>query len=236
MEAIELLSVAIQQSGYEKRNVIRNIHFEIQSGEVVGLIGPNGAGKSTTIKTIIGLLGDYTGSVRFGGKRGSYTYVPEQPIFYEGMTLYEHLEIAAASYGLSTEEFNKSANRLLEQFQLMDVKDDLPVSFSKGMQQKMMLILGFLIESDVYIIDEPFIGLDPRAVQDLVNLLEEQRRRGAGILMCTHVLDTAEKICDRFVMLHQGEMVAQGDLLSIRNISGAPDASLFECFLKLTDS
>jgi ABC-2 type transport system ATP-binding protein len=233
---LDLLHVDIQKSGYTDKNVIRDIHFTIQPGEIVGLIGPNGAGKSTTIKTIIGLLGDFTGSIQFGGKNGFYTYVPEHPILYDGLTLYEHLEIAASSYGLTSEQFARVSTKLLQQFQLLEAKDDLPTSFSKGMQQKMMLTLGFLVESDVYIIDEPFIGLDPRAVKDFVNMLEEQKRRGAGVLMCTHVLDTAEKICDRFVMLNRGEIVAQGDLHRIRETCQTPDASLFDCFLNLTDT
>ncbi|MNS94427.1 ABC-type transporter ATP-binding protein EcsA [compost metagenome] len=97
-----------------------------------------------------------------------------------------------------------------------------------------MLMIGFLIRPDVYIVDEPFIGLDPRATKDFLGLLEEERRRGAGVLMSTHVLDTAERICDDFILISNGQVAASGTLEDIRKASGLPEASLFDCFDKLT--
>lgn len=98
----------------------------------------------------------------------------------------------------------------------------------------MMLILSFLIQSDVYIVDEPFVGLDPHATKDFLNMLDEERARGAGVLMSTHVLDTAEKICDRFILLTEGTIVAQGTLSQIRALCDLPEGSLFDCFHKLS--
>jgi ABC-2 type transport system ATP-binding protein len=232
---LEMVNVRIEEAGYEgRKDVIRDIHFSIQPGELVGLIGPNGAGKSTTIKAILGLLADFTGEVSFGGKKKNYAYIPEQPILYDELTFWEHLELAASAYEMDRNEFISKADGLVKRFRLQEVKHHLPSSFSKGMQQKIMLILGFLVEPDLYVVDEPFVGLDPRATKDLLVLLEEERKRGAGVLMSTHVLDTAEKICDRFILLDQGSIVAHGNLREIQQHCKLPNASLFDCFHSLT--
>ncbi|MEF3306629.1 ABC transporter ATP-binding protein [Paenibacillus sp. GYB003] len=232
---MELLRVRIERAGYEERDdVVKDVGFALEAGRLVGLIGPNGAGKSTTIKAILGLIKLTKGEVSFCGPEGTYAYIPEHPILYEELTLWEHLELAAAAYGLTEERFRKRAEELLARFRLGDVRDHLTTSFSKGMQQKVMLVIGFLTKPDVYIVDEPFIGLDPKATKELLDTLNEERRRGAAILMSTHVLDTAERICDSFVLLNGGETVAQGDLEHIRRQCGKPGATLFECFHTLT--
>ncbi|WP_438495431.1 ABC transporter ATP-binding protein [Paenibacillus sp. IHBB 3054] len=230
-----VLDVSIEEAGYEAGDKrISDVSFQVRRGQLLGLIGPNGAGKSTTIKTLLGLLKYAKAKVIIGGESQSYAYVPEQPVFYEDLTLWEHLDLAAAAYGLSYETFVATAEKLLVQFGMGNVRDDLPAGFSKGMKQKMMLMLGFLVQPDVYIVDEPFIGLDPRATKDFLRLLEAERKRGAGVLMSTHVLDTAEKICDSFVLISSGEVTATGTLEEIRDIAGLPEGSLFDCFDELT--
>ncbi|GAA3409972.1 ABC transporter ATP-binding protein [Paenibacillus hodogayensis] len=232
---MELLKVNIEQAGYEERgDVVSNVAFSLEAGQLVGLIGPNGAGKSTTIKAILGLLKRTSGEIVFSGPQGTYAYIPEHPILYEELTLWEHLELAAAAYGLGEQAFRERAGELLAQFRLSHARDQLTTSFSKGMQQKVMLILGFLTKPDVYIVDEPFIGLDPKATRELLDTLNGERKRGAAILMSTHVLDTAERICDSFILLDGGRTVAQGDLEHIRQACGMPEATLFECFHALT--
>ncbi len=227
-----VLEVSIEQAGYDEGEpCISDICFRVRNGELLGIIGPNGAGKSTTIKAILGLLKHVEAKVSIGGGSGKYAYIPEQPIFYEDLTLWEHLDLAAAAYEIEYESFVKHAEELLTRFGMGQSRDLLPAGFSKGMKQKMMLMIGFLARPDIYIVDEPFIGLDPRATKDFLRLLEEERRRGAGVLMSTHVLDTAEKICDTFLMISDGKVVAQGTLGDIRRIAQQPDdASLFECF------
>ncbi|MEK3899423.1 ABC transporter ATP-binding protein [Paenibacillus sp. FSL R7-0179] len=230
-----VLDVVIEEAGYEAGDIrISGISFQVRKGELLGLIGPNGAGKSTTIKTLLGLLKHAKARVKLGGENQSYAYVPEQPVFYEDLTLWEHLDLAAAAYGLSYEAFESTAEQLLVQFSMTHVRDDLPAGFSKGMKQKMMLMLGFLVQPDVYIVDEPFIGLDPRATKDFLRLLEAERERGAGVLMSTHVLDTAEKICDSFILISGGKIAAEGTLAAIRGEAGLPEGSLFDCFDELT--
>lgn len=230
-----VLEVSIDEAGYEAGDKrISDISFQVRQGELLGLIGPNGAGKSTTIKTLLGLLKHAKAKVTIGGANKSYAYVPEQPVFYEDLTLWEHLDLAAAAYGLPYEKFEATAGKLLVDFGMDVVRDDLPAGFSKGMKQKMMLMLGFLVQPDVYIVDEPFIGLDPRATKDFLRLLEAERQRGAGVLMSTHVLDTAEKICDSFVLISGGRMTATGTLEEIRDSADLPEGSLFDCFDELT--
>lgn len=232
--AASVLDVHIEEAGYaEGKTTIRNIRLNVMPGELVGIIGPNGAGKSTTIKTMLGLLEHADYEVTIGGK-GRYAYIPEQPVFYEYMTLWEHLDLAAAAYEMEEDVFTTRAQDLLVRFGMEKVRDDLPGSFSKGMRQKMMLMLGFLASPDVYIVDEPFIGLDPRATKDFLKLLDDERSRGAGVLMSTHVLDTAERICDRIVLIHDGKCAAQGTLSEIRAAAELPDASLLDCFDVLT--
>ncbi|WP_141505512.1 ABC transporter ATP-binding protein [Paenibacillus luteus] len=231
-----VLRVAIKEAGYEENKpTIRHIWLDVAPGELVGLIGPNGAGKSTTIKTILGLMAHVDGEVVLGGKNKRYAYVPEQPVFYEYMTLWEHLHLAASAFEIEEKPFSAKADELLERFRLSEEKHHYPSHFSKGMQQKLMLIIAFLLEPDVYIVDEPFVGLDPRATTDFLKLLEGERERGAGVLMSTHVLDTAERICTGFVLINNGSVVARGSMNEVRSDAGcAENATLFECFHALT--
>jgi len=231
---MEVLRAEIRQAGYTPdRAVIRDIRFSVAPGELVGVIGPNGAGKSTTIKAIMGLLGHVDGTIEFTGPQGNYAYIPEQPVLYERLTLLEHLELAAAAHELTMEEFQRTAETLIERFYLRHVIHHYPTSFSKGMQQKVMLIAGFMAKPDLYIIDEPFIGLDPHAMKDLLELLQEERKRGAGVIMSTHMIDTAEKICDSFLLIHEGTTAASGSLSDLRERSGLAGGSLLDCYTKL---
>ena len=178
---MELLTVNINHAGYPGNpDVIKNVILSVKPGELVGLIGPNGAGKSTTIKAIMGLLSVMEGKVEFAGENKNYAYIPEQPVLYEGLTLWEHLELAAAAYEIERNEFVPRAEELLKIFRLTEDKHHLPGTFSKGMQQKVMLILGFLLEPSVYVVDEPFMGLDPKGTKDFLAHLNEARAKGAG--------------------------------------------------------
>ena len=231
-----LLNVDINHAGYSDTDVINNVTFSLKKGELVGLIGPNGAGKSTTIKAIMGLLPVMDGKVEFIGTSKNYAYVPEQPVLYEGLTLWEHLELAAAAYEIERIEFVPKAEELLKLFHLTEVKHHLPGTFSKGMQQKVMLSVAFLLEPAVFVVDEPFMGLDPRGTKDFLTYLNQARAKGAGVLMCTHILDTAERICSSFILMNAGSVVARGDLKEIREQCWLPNGSLADCFDKLLEN
>lgn len=237
------LEVKNLTGGYGQLPVLKNIDFTIEDGELVGLIGLNGAGKSTTIKEIIGLLQPQKGSIEINGAtlkqdptafRKQIGYIPETPSLYEELTLQEHIEITAMAYDIPKEIALERAQQLLKTFRLENKLTWFPANFSKGMKQKVMVLCAFLIEPSLYIIDEPFLGLDPLAINALLELMSEKKKSGAAILMSTHILATAEKYCDKFILLHNGEIKAQGDLQDLQQQFGVPDASLDDIYLALT--
>lgn len=237
------LTIEHVTGGYGHLPVLKDISFEVHSGEMVGLIGLNGAGKSTTIKHIIGLLEATKGKIEIDGLtlksdiekyRKQIGYIPETPSLYEELTLREHIEVTAMAYGIPLEVAMKRAEKLLEMFRLEKRLDWFPANFSKGMKQKVMILCAFLIEPSLYIIDEPFLGLDPLAINALLELMVEMKKSGSAILMSTHILATAEKYCDRFVVLHNGEVRAQGTLEELRESFNLPDSSLDEIYVALT--
>lgn len=222
------------------RPVIRELDFSIQPGEMVGLIGLNGAGKSTTIKHILGLLAPQTGSVRVMGLergddidryRGSFAYVPEAPELYEELTIREHLRMTAMAYGLDSAAFERRTVTLAEQFDMTDKLDSFPQTLSKGMRQKVMIMNAFLVEPPLYVIDEPFLGLDPLGIRSLLDLMVERKKSGAAFLISSHILSTLETYCDRFIVLHRGRIAAKGTLRQLRaSAGGAPEKSLDDLF------
>ncbi|HEL2737659.1 TPA: ABC transporter ATP-binding protein [Streptococcus suis] len=238
-----MLEVKNVTGGYVNIPVLKDVSFSVKDGELVGLIGLNGAGKSTTIKEIIGLLTPYQGQILIDGQglaqapeiyRKKIGFIPETPSLYEELTLKEHLEIVAMAYGLSWEETWGRTEKLLKLFRLNEKLDWYPVNFSKGMKQKVMIICAFMVEPSLLIVDEPFLGLDPVAIADLITLLEEEKSKGTSILMSTHVLDSAEKMCDSFVILHQGQVRASGNLADLQAQFGMEGASLNDIYLALT--
>lgn len=229
--------------GYVNLPVLKKLNFEVKDGELVGLIGLNGAGKSTTINEIIGLLTPYEGRISIDGVtladnlveyRKKLGFIPETPSLYEELTLREHIETIAMAYDIATDVALKRAESLFEMFRLTDKLDWFPTQFSKGMKQKVMIICALIVEPALLIVDEPFLGLDPLAINDLIALLDEEKKKGTSILMSTHVLDSAEKMCDRFVILHKGEVRAQGALSDLRETFGDDSASLNDIYMALT--
>lgn len=238
-----MLKIENLTGGYVNIPVLKNISFEVNDGELVGLIGLNGAGKSTTINEIIGLLTPYQGQITLDGLtlandqadyRKKIGFIPETPSLYEELTLREHLETVAMAYDLEFEAAMARANELLKLFRLSDKLDWFPINFSKGMKQKVMIVCAFMVNPSLFIVDEPFLGLDPLAISDLTDLLAQEKAKGKAILMSTHVLDAAEKMCDRFVILHHGQVRAVGNLAELREAFGQKDASLNDIYIALT--
>lgn len=238
-----MLEIKNLTGGYVNIPVLKDVSFTVPSGQLVSLIGLNGAGKSTTINEIIGLLTPYKGSIEINGLslqsdkngyRKQIGFIPETPSLYEELTLREHIETVSMAYDIPVEEGLKRAQPFLELFRLSDKLDWFPVHFSKGMKQKVMIICAFIVDPSLFIVDEPFLGLDPVAIADLTRLLAEEKAKGKSILMSTHVLDSAEKMCDSFVILHKGQVRAKGNLADLRAEFGMPDASLNDIYLLLT--
>lgn len=238
-----LLHIENLYGGYTHKNVLHDISFDLNKGEIVGLIGLNGAGKSTTIKHIIGLMQPKKGEVLVQGKsfqndpeayRNQMAYIPEMPILYDELTLFEHLRLTAMAYGIEEEVFEQRLPKLLKEFRLEKKLNWFPVHFSKGMRQKVMIMCAFLIEPPLYIVDEPFVGLDPLGIQSYLQMMDSMKKQGAGVLMSTHILATAERYCDRFIILHDGKLRAEGTLEELRGEFQMPDATLDDLYVQLT--
>ena len=239
-----MLEINKLTGGYVNIPVLKEVSFSVPDGQLIGLIGLNGAGKSTTINEIIGLLLPYAGEVRIDGLslpeapteyRKKIGYIPETPSLYEELTLREHIETVAMAYDLNMDQVMVRVQPLLERFRLAEKLDWFPTQFSKGMKQKVMIICAYAVDPSLYIVDEPFLGLDPVAIADLIQLLADEKAKGKSILMSTHVLDSAEKMCDGFVILHKGQVRAQGTLDELRLTFGDEQASLNDIYMTLTE-
>lgn len=239
------MTVKVEQltGGYGKKPIIKNINFELKKGEIVGLIGLNGAGKSTTIKHMLGLLTPMEGELTISDVnikqdvetyRRKLSYIPESPVIYEELTLKEHIYMTAMAYDINREEAMKRAEPLLKTFRLENELNIFPSHFSKGMKQKVMIICAFIVDPELYIIDEPFLGLDPLGIQSMLNLMVEKKKEDRTVLMSTHILATAERYCDRFIIMDKGEIVAFGDLDELRTQTGLHDKTLDEIYIYVT--
>lgn len=238
-----LLQVQQLSGGYLPGNlVLSGLDFQVGSGEMVGLIGLNGAGKSTVLKHVLGLMKPRSGEIRMRGKRldedpdtyrKTYAYVPESPLLYEQLTVREHLRLAAMAHGVEEEEAEAETARLASLFQMESRLDLLPKHLSKGMRQKIMLLSAFVVRPALYLIDEPFLGLDPLGIRALLDLLAERKRDGAGILLCSHILSAIERDCDRYVVLHRGRMLAAGSADALRETAGMAAGTMEDVFLAL---
>ncbi len=238
-----LLEIKNVTGGYTRNPVLKNVSFEVGESEIVGLIGLNGAGKSTTIKHVIGLMEPKEGEITINGMqflkdkegyRKQFTFVPETPILYDELTLEEHLRITAMAYGLPETEYKQRVETLLKEFRMEKRLKWFPAHFSKGMKQKVMIMCAFLVQPSLYIVDEPFVGLDPLGIQSLLDLMKKMKESGAGILMSTHILATAERYCDRFVILHEGKVRAKGTLAELQKQFAMPGATLDDLYIQLT--
>ncbi|MGB2984165.1 MAG: ABC transporter ATP-binding protein [Candidatus Bipolaricaulia bacterium] len=230
---------------YENEVVaLEDLSFVLRRGEILGLVGPNGAGKTTTLLCLLGLIGRTAGEVSIDGyppestdARARLGYVPEVPLLYNDLTVEEHLRFVAMAHGLTEGDATVRIESLLEVFDMLPHKDEFPTTFSKGMRQKVSILCSLVHEPDVLLADEPFIGLDPESVWRLKEIFRQSRGRGAAVLLSTHMLDAAETLCDRYLILHRGSQLAEGTLAELRATLPAADdrtQNLEEIFLALT--
>lgn len=238
-----MLTVEHLHKAYNQRPILIDVSFALQPGEIVGLIGANGAGKSTLIKSILGILKVKDGQIAIGPEgyepgslaaRQITTTVPELPLLYTDVSAYEHLRYMAMLYEMPEERFNQRAERLLRSLHLWKDRDLDPLMMSKGMKQKVSLAAALLPSPKLLLLDEPFSGLDPMATDALRRLIQEAAAEGTTVLMSTHLLSNAERLCHRFLMLYEGRLVGDGTAESLRQQAGcSPDAPLDEAFIRL---
>ena len=225
---------------FGKQVAVNNLSFTLESGEVAGLLGPNGAGKSTTIKTIAGLLRKGSGKIGINGfintsieAKRSFTYVPEVPELYDMLTVKEHLKFIATAYGV--ENWLPKAQLLMERFELADKQHKLAKELSKGMKQKVSICCALLPEPEFYMFDEPMIGLDPKAIRETKAVLRELGEAGKTILISTHLIDSIQHVCNRILVMKNGNIIADGNMESLRAQLGADDQKTLEdLFLEVT--
>ena len=200
---------------------VDHLNMTIETGEFFGFLGPNGAGKSTVMKSVIGFL-RYDGTVRVDGLDNHSSeakrlmgYIPEMPSLYPNLTVSEHMEFIARAYRLT--DYKADIDMLFERFELSDKRKKFGDELSKGMQQKLNICLGLLPRPKILLLDEPMIGLDPHAIKELKNLLEEYKNNGATVLVSTHMIDSIDMLWDRTVIMQNGAVTAnvrREDLLS----------------------
>ena len=228
---------------YKDYRAVNDLSFSIKSGEIVGLIGPNGAGKTTALRCMAGILRPTSGTILINGfdliqdqknaKRG-LAFVPEVPSLYELLTVFEHLRFVAMCFD-NLEVFDSRYEGLLKKYNLWEKKDNLVATLSKGMRQKLSVACAMIHDANVFLFDEPLIGIDPAGAHELKQELLNARNNGASILVSTHLLDTAEKLCDRVLIMARGRLLAEGTIPELQAQFGMQDKSLEDLFLTLTN-
>ena len=231
------LSIERLTKRFGKKTAVDDLSFAVRGGEIVGLLGPNGAGKSTTFLTLAGFLRAESGTISWDGvalgpERGRViSLIPETPEVYPVLTIWEHLVFVAKSSRLAP-GWEQKALRLLERLGLADQRDTLGRALSKGMRQKTLIAATLLADTPVLLLDEPMIGLDPQGQRELREMLLQLRADGTAILISTHMIEQAQQLCDRIVIIKEGRFVAGGTFDELRERVGRDDAE--ELFLELT--
>jgi ABC-2 type transport system ATP-binding protein len=227
---------------YGKLEAVADASFSLQPGEIVGFLGPNGAGKTTTIKMLTGLLEPTAGSATILGHdiqkdpiraKAGFGYVPDTPNLYAKLTGWEFLQFMSRLYRVPRDQAEHRARELLRLFQLADASGDLVEGYSHGMQQKMALAGALIHDPKVLFLDEPTVGLDPKSARLIKDILMQLRERGTAIFFSTHILEIAERMCDRVMIINQGRIIASGTMAELRG-GGSGAGSLEDIFLALT--
>jgi ABC-2 type transport system ATP-binding protein len=228
---------------YGDKIAVNNVSFDVYGGEVFGFLGPNGAGKTTTIKMIVGLLQPTSGMVKVAGydvqtqplfAKAASGYVPDTPNLYAKLTGRELLHFVGDLYNMDHNLVSQRIDELLRRFDLSSAADDTFDSYSHGMQQKTSLAAALMHNPRVLILDEPTVGLDPKSARSIKDILRQLADRGAAVMLSTHILEIAERMCDRIGIINKGELIAVGTMSELRMLDKTGQTSLEDIFLGLT--
>jgi ABC-2 type transport system ATP-binding protein len=229
---------------YRGFRAVDNLNLEIKKGVIFGFLGPNGAGKTTTIKMMAGVLKPTQGQVLIDGidiardpseAKRRIGFVPDQPFVYEKLTGREFLQFVAGLYGLNhSQSLNGNMTRLLELFELSHWSDELIESFSHGMKQRLIMCAALLHEPKVIVVDEPMVGLDPKAARLVKDIFRNQAQKGRTIFMSTHSLEVAQEVCQEIAIIQAGKIIATGTAEDLKRQAGV-GGNLENIFLKLTE-
>ncbi len=229
--------------GNKNEKAVDDVSFEVYPGEIFGFVGPNGAGKTTTIKMIVSLLAPNSGKITINGidnqkdilaAKKQFSYVPDSPELFEKIKGIEYLKFMADVYQVPATERQENIEKYLDIFEIKDAVNDPIGSFSHGMKQKLALVGALIHDPQVFILDEPMVGLDPKASFELKKIMCDHCDRGRSVFFSTHVLDVAEKICDRIAIIKKGRVIEVGTMAEIREKAGSQE-SLENIFLELTE-
>ena len=222
---------------YGDKVALKDISFNVEDGEIFAFIGHNGAGKTTLIKSIVGIHDFNEGEILINGKsiktdtiecKKEMAYVPDNPELYENMRAIDYIDFICDMYEISQERREENIKKYAKMFEIEDKLNDTINSFSHGMKQKIALISALAHDPKVLVMDEPFVGLDPKAVFDMKEIMGEMTKEGRIVFFSTHILDVAEKLCSRVAIIKKGELVKVG---SMKQVKG--DKSLEKVFLEL---
>ncbi len=228
---------------YGKFTAVNNIDLHVPRGELFGFLGPNGAGKTTTLRMIAGIMRPTAGRIWLGGDdvvaepmsaKTRLGFIPDRPFIYEKLTGAEFLRFVAGLYRQDGDIVEKRIDELLEVFELSRWKHELVESYSHGMRQKLIISSALIHRPECIVVDEPMVGLDPKAARLLKDLFRQFVKRGGTILMSTHTLEVAEAMCDRIAIIQRGDVIALGTMDDLRRQTASGNATLEELFLKLT--
>ena len=228
---------------YGSFTAVNAINLEVPRGELFGFLGTNGAGKTTTLRMIAGILRPTGGSVEIGGidlavdpirAKSILGFIPDRPFIYEKLTGAEFLRFVAGLYNQEGPEVEHRARELLALFDLEEWRDELVESYSHGMRQKLIISSAFVHRPEVIVVDEPMVGLDPKAARILKDLFREYTNRGHTVMMSTHALEVAEAMCDRIGIIQGGKIRACGTMDELRASAEDGAEGLEHIFLKLT--
>ena len=228
---------------YGSFTAVDAINLEVPRGELFGFLGPNGAGKTTTLRMIAGILRPTSGTVEIAGvdiaanpraAKMKLGFIPDRPFIYEKLTGAEFLRFVAGLYDQEGPQIEHRSRELLALFDLEEWRDELVESYSHGMRQKLIISSAFVHRPEVIVVDEPMVGLDPKAARILKDLFREYTRRGNTIMMSTHTLEVAESMCDRIAIIQGGHIRACGTMADLRQNAAEGATGLEDIFLKLT--
>ena len=222
MEKRPMLEIKGFSKSYgEGKNAVDNVSLTVESGDIYGFIGHNGAGKSTTIRAIVGVLDFSEGEIFIDGHpvrkepmecKKITAYIPDNPDLYENLTGIQYLDFIADVFGIGAKERQKSIEDLAARFEITEALGDLIGSYSHGMKQKIAIISALIHEPKLLVLDEPFVGLDPKAAFTLKQMMHEICEKGTAIFFSTHVLDVAEKLCNKVAIIKHGQIIASGTM------------------------
>lgn len=237
----------IELTGLTKRygsfTAVDALDLRVPKGELFGFLGPNGAGKTTTLRMLAGILRPTSGTARIGGidvaadpmrAKSILGFIPDRPFIYEKLTGAEFLRFVGGLYSQNGKDIDRRSSELLALFDLEDWRDELVESYSHGMRQKLIISSALVHRPDVIVVDEPMVGLDPKAARILKDLFREYVRRGHTIMMSTHTLEVAETMCDRIGIMQNGKIRALGTMDELRAESEEGNTGLEDIFLRLT--